>query len=82
MKAAKLIGAQTVALYVNAECKQEKPCSHMKFGSYDPINIKAGEELTILSTPHYATWDLNTNLFNVGDTSSSLGSSYKTRIAP
>lgn len=68
-----LIDHLVVSFYIDSECRNKSNfCSHIKFGSYDQVSIKAGEELTMIRTDHWGTWDLNVNKLTIGNLNKKL----------
>jgi len=41
-------------------------CSYIKFGSYDPENVKPGHEMTMFKTIDVLTWSLKLADFSIG----------------
>ena len=61
------IDALTVAFYVNLNCPDGGSCSHIKFGSYDDINIQPGHQLKLAYARSYLSWDIDLDDFFVGN---------------
>lgn len=62
----------TVSFYIESSCYNNKNaiCSYIKFGSYDPINIKDNKDgltyPTTIKTEHVGSWKLMINYLKIG----------------
>lgn len=59
-----MIDHMTVSFFLENEELPNK--SSVKFGSYDPIGLRADKELYMIRTAHKGTWDLRANIIQVG----------------
>ena len=69
-----------VAVYSCPVDTEDKCHSTIKFGSYDPINIKTGTKLNVLKTVGAFSWDLSSQYAQIGG--ATIVNSPQVRIDP
>ena len=67
LKNQNLIENLTIAFFVHLKDDFRKLPSTIKFGSYDPENIKPGENLRLIETIDKTTWDIQAVEFKVSE---------------
>lgn len=65
----------TVAVHVQMQ-DTEYLTSSLKFGSYDPSNVRAGDEMQMMGTAGKETWDLKMGYLKVGDDKGHVSNSF------